>query len=288
MEKFLKPNKYINCKGKLLDITIPKVMGILNITPDSFFDGGKYLEQESILQRIVDMINEGADIIDIGAYSSRPGAVHISEDEELKRLDSALGIIRKEYPNIIISVDTFRAGIANAVVKNYNVDIINDISAGEMDEKMFDTMADLNVPYIMMHMKGTPQDMQNDPNYNYDVVYEIIDYFSKKVEELKQRGLHDIILDPGFGFGKSLDNNYELLNRMKELNIFELPMLIGLSRKSMIYNLLDCSPQEALNGTSLLNMISLQNGASILRVHDVKEAHECIALYNKLQSVNIA
>ncbi len=285
MENFIKSNQYINCNGRLLDLNTPKIMGILNITPDSFFDGGKYQEEDTILKRVQDMLADGADIIDIGAYSSRPGAVHISTEEELNRLAKALNIIRKAYPEVIISVDTFRAKIAEAVVKDFQVDIINDIAAGEMDEKMFDTMVDLNVPYIIMHMKGTPQDMQNDPNYNYDVVYEIIDYFSKKVEELKQRGLHDIILDPGFGFGKTLDHNYELLNRMKELDVFELPVLIGLSRKSMIYNLLDCTPKEALNGTSLLNMISLQNGASILRVHDVKEARECVAIYNKLQSV---
>ena len=288
MENFIKSNQYINCNGRLLDLNTPKIMGILNITPDSFFDGGKYLEEDTILKRVQDMLTDGADIIDIGAYSSRPGAVHISTEEELNRLAKALNIIRKSYPNVIISVDTFRAKIAEAVVKDFQVDIINDIAAGEMDEQMFDTMVDLNVPYIIMHMKGTPQDMQNDPNYNYDVVYEIIDYFSKKVEELKQRGLHDIILDPGFGFGKTLDHNYELLNRMKELDVFELPVLIGLSRKSMIYNLLDCTPKEALNGTSLLNMISLQNGASILRVHDVKEARECVAIYNKLQSVKSA
>ncbi len=288
MENFIKSNQYINCNGRLLDLNTPKIMGILNITPDSFFDGGKYLEEDTILKRVQDMLTDGADIIDIGAYSSRPGAVHISTEEELNRLAKALNIVRKAYPEVIISVDTFRAKIAEAVVKDFQVDIINDIAAGEMDEKMFDTMVDLNVPYIIMHMKGTPQDMQNDPNYNYDVVYEIIDYFSKKVEVLKQCGLHDIILDPGFGFGKTLDHNYELLNRMKELDVFELPVLIGLSRKSMIYNLLDCTPKEALNGTSLLNMISLQNGASILRVHDVKEARECVAIYNKLQSVKSA
>ncbi len=288
MENFLKSSQYINCNGKLLDISSPKVMGILNITPDSFFDGGKYLEQTSIIQRVEDMLSDGADIIDIGAYSSRPGAAHISSQEEKQRLASALDIIRKELPEVIISVDTFRAEIAEFVVRNYAVDIINDISAGEMDAKMFDTVEALNVPYIMMHMKGTPQDMQNDPDYKYDVVYEIIDYFSKKVEELKQRGVHDIIIDPGFGFGKTLDHNYELLKRMKELQIFELPLLIGLSRKSMIYNLFDSSPQQALNGTSILNMVSLQNGASIIRVHDVKEARECVTLYNKLQSVKSA
>ncbi len=288
MEGYIKSNQYINCKGKLLDISQPKVMGILNITPDSFFDGGKYLDQNSIVQRVKNMLEDGADIIDIGAYSSRPGAVHISIQEEKQRLSSALEIIRRKFPEIIISIDTFRSEIAQFVVEDYGVDIINDISAGEMDEKMFDTVEYLNVPYIMMHMKGTPQDMQNKPDYEYDVLYEIIDYFSGKVEELKQRGVHDIIIDPGFGFGKTLDHNYELLNRMKELQIFELPLLIGLSRKSMIYNLLDSDPQKALNGTSILNMVSLQNGASIIRVHDVKEAKECVTLFNKLQSVKNA
>ncbi len=288
MEKFIESSQYINCNGKLLNISEPKIMGILNITPDSFFDGGKYHDQDAIIDRIQNMLTEGADIIDIGAYSSRPGAVHITVQEEKQRLASALQVIRKKFPEIIISIDTFRSEIAQFVVEEYGVDIINDISAGEMDKKMFDTVELLNVPYIMMHMKGTPQDMQNKPDYEYDVVYEIIDYFSGKVEELKQRGVHDIIIDPGFGFGKTLDHNYELLNRMKELQIFELPLLIGLSRKSMIYNLLDSDPQKALNGTSILNMVSLQNGASIIRVHDVKEAKECVTLFNKLQSVKNA
>ncbi len=288
MEEYINSKQYINCNGKLLDISQPKVMGILNITPDSFFDGGKYQTSESIEKRVQNMLTDGADIIDIGAYSSRPGAVHISTQEEKQRLASALEIIRKNFPDLILSIDTFRSEIAQFVVENFDVDIINDISAGEMDDKMFDTVVSLNVPYVMMHMKGTPQDMQNKPDYQYDVVYEIIDYFSSKVEELKQRGVHDIIIDPGFGFGKTLDHNYELLNRMKELQIFELPLLIGLSRKSMIYNLLDSDPQKALNGTSILNMVSLQNGASIIRVHDVKEAKECVTLFNKLQSVKNA
>ncbi|MCW3805939.1 dihydropteroate synthase [Plebeiibacterium marinum] len=287
MTEYLKQKSYINCNGKLLDLSIPKVMGILNVTTDSFFDGGKYSDEEAIMKRVDQMMQEGVDIVDIGAYSSRPGAVHISESDELKRLDNALRMIRKKYPDIIISVDTFRADIARFVVERHGVDIVNDISAGDMDEAMLETVVELNVPYIMMHMKGIPQNMQDNPLYDNDIIYELIDYLSKKVEFLKQKGLHDIILDPGFGFGKTVDDNYEILQRLKELKVFELPILVGVSRKSMIYKLLGGTPQEALNGTSALNMVSLQNGAKILRVHDVKEARECVQLYTKLQSFKV-
>lgn len=270
----------INCNGQLLMLNKPIVMGILNITPDSFYDGGKYSEMPLIESQIEKILNEGATIIDVGAYSSRPGAMHISEEEELKRLSPVLQLINKKYPSAIVSVDTFRANIAEKVVKDYGVAIINDISAGEMDSKMFETIASLNIPYIIMHMKGTPQNMQQNPIYK-NVINEIISYFSNKINQLKQLGVHDIIIDPGFGFGKTIEHNYELLNKLHKLRIFELPVLAGISRKSMIYKYLNKSPQEALNGTTVLNTLALTKGASILRVHDVQEAVEVINLYSK-------
>lgn len=270
----------INCNGQLLMLNKPIVMGILNITPDSFYDGGKYSEMPLIESQIEKILNEGATIIDVGAYSSRPGAMHISEEEELKRLSPVLQLINKKYPSAIVSVDTFRANIAEKVVKDYGVAIINDISAGEMDSKMFETIASLNIPYIIMHMKGTPQNMQQNPIYK-NVINEIISYFSNKINQLKQLGVHDIIIDPGFGFGKTIEHNYELLNKLHKLRIFELPVLAGISRKSMIYKFLNKSPQEALNGTTVLNTLALTKGASILRVHDVQEAVEVINLYSK-------
>ncbi|WP_075590119.1 dihydropteroate synthase [Labilibacter marinus] len=273
----------LNAGGRLIDISTPLIMGILNVTPDSFFDGGKYTNEDAILSRVEQMIQDGADIIDIGAYSSRPGAKHISEEEELERLNTVLASIRANYPEIIISVDTFRASVAACVVNEFKVDIINDISAGDMDEKMFETIARLNVPYIIMHMKGTPQNMQVNPNYEKDIVFEVIDYLAEKKRQLSLLGVHDVIIDPGFGFGKTLDHNYQLLNRLDDLRLLELPILVGVSRKSMIYKLLETSPEEALNGTTALNMVALERGAGILRVHDVKEAKDCISIFNKLQ-----
>ncbi len=284
MSNYLKQPQTINCNGKLIDITTPLVMGILNITPDSFYDGGKYNNPAFVVGRVKQMVAEGADIIDIGAYSSRPGAEHIGEEEELLRLTEVLELIRKDFPEVIISVDTFRSSIAKKVVLDYNVDIINDISAGEMDDQMFETMAKLNVPYIMMHMKGTPQNMQKNPQYDKDVVYEVMDYLAEKYRKLSLLGVHDVIVDPGFGFGKTLEHNYELLNRLNELKLLELPILVGVSRKSMIYKLLDSSPEQALNGTTALNMLALERGAKILRVHDVKEAKECIILHEKIRN----
>jgi dihydropteroate synthase len=275
----------INCNGKLLDLSKPIVMGILNITPDSFYDGGNYLTIETIKTQVKKMLDDGATIIDIGAYSSRPGATHISENEEIKRLTPVLKMMLKQFPEAIVSVDTFRANIADIVTKEYGVSIINDISAGEMDKNMFETIAKINVPYIIMHMKGTPQNMQQNPVYK-DVIDEIIAYFSKKVGQLKKLGVHDLILDPGFGFGKTLDHNYQLLNKLDNLAIFEYPVLAGLSRKSMIYKFLNNSPQQALNGTTVVNTLALTKGASILRVHDVKEAKEAIDLHEIMQSQN--
>ncbi|MCU4165013.1 dihydropteroate synthase [Marinilabiliaceae bacterium A049] len=258
-------------------------MGILNITPDSFFDGGQYQHKVDILHRCEQILKEGAQIIDIGAYSTRPGAENISEAEELKRLTTSLEWIRKEFPDIIISVDTFRSFVAEKVVCDFEVDIINDIAAGELDQKMFKTIARLGVSYIMMHMKGTPQNMQENPQFT-NLIQEVSSYFSRKVEELTWLGANDIIIDPGFGFGKTLDHNYQLLRELKQFQLFELPVLVGVSRKSMIYKLLELDAAHALNGTSVINTIALLNGANILRVHDVKEAVECVKLVQQLQN----
>jgi dihydropteroate synthase len=273
----------INCKGDLIDLSEPKIMGILNITQDSFYDGGKYSSSEEILAQVTKMNNEGADIIDIGAYSSRPGAKDISVKEEIKRLTSILDVIRNKFSDLILSVDTFRSEVAKEVVNSFNVDIINDISAGELDPNMFELIADLNIPYIMMHMTGSPQNMQDNPQYE-NVVKSVMTYFEEKINKLKLLGVNDVIIDPGFGFGKTLEHNYQLLNHLTDFNIFELPILVGVSRKSMIYKALDLSAEEALNGTSVLNTIAIMNGANILRVHDVKEAKETIKLTSKLLS----
>ena len=276
----------INCGGELLDLSQPKIMGVLNITPDSFYDGGKYASKENILGRVRTMINDGCDILDIGAYSSRPGAEIITPSEELKRLSPVLEIVRVEFPDIIISVDTFRSEVVKKVVADFNVNIINDISAGNLDDKMFETIAELNVPYILMHMQGNPQSMQNNPQYN-NVIRELMEYFSEKVEKLKLLGVHDLIIDPGFGFGKTVDHNYRILKYLDDFKIFELPILVGLSRKSMIFKLLEISPEEALNGTTALNTLALINGANILRVHDVKEAKESIKLTNTFLNAKV-
>lgn len=276
-------SKIINIKGKLCDLSHPVVMGILNITPDSFFDGGKYFsESDKIKARIDQILTEGGKIIDIGAYSSRPGADDVSEDEEYRRLARAFDVIAANYSDLTISVDTFRSGIARKAVLEFGADIINDISAGEIDKNMFTTVAELNVPYILMHMQGRPADMQDSPTYA-DVVEDIVLYLSRKVMELRQLGVKDIIIDPGFGFGKTLEQNYALLNRLEAFDVFELPLLVGISRKSMIYKLLNKTPHESLNGTTVLNTLALTKGASILRVHDVKEAVECVTIFEALK-----
>ncbi|MEN8119216.1 MAG: dihydropteroate synthase [Bacteroidota bacterium] len=277
MEKLFSKKTSINCKGQLFDLNKPVIMGILNITPDSFYDGGNYNQKEKILQRIIQMIDEGVTIVDIGAYSSRPGATHISEKEEINRLTPVLELIVKFFPDLIVSVDTFRSNIAKIVVNEYGVAIINDISAGELDKQMFETVSELQIPYIMMHMKGNPENMQKNTHYK-DLIKEIINYFSKKVNLLNELGHRDIIIDPGFGFSKTLNQNYELLKKLRSFELFELPILVGISRKSMIYKHLGISAEKALNGTSILNTIAIQNGANILRVHDVKEASEVIKL----------
>ena len=274
---------FINVNGKLMDLSEPQVMGILNVTPDSFYAGSRAETERDITQRIHQIVNEGASIIDIGAYSSRPNAQHISAEEEMSRLRTGLELIRKHHPEAIVSVDTFRADIARMCVEEYGVAIINDISAGNMDEQMFSTIARLGVPYIIMHMKGTPQNMQENPHYDH-FLKEIFYYFSEKVQKLRDLGAKDIIIDPGFGFGKTIEHNYELMNHLEEFHLFELPILVGISRKSMIYKLLGITPEEALNGTTALNTIALTKGAHILRVHDVKEAVECVKIVQKMKA----
>lgn len=271
----------INCNGNLIDLTTPKVMGILNVTPNSFYDGGKHKEINSIIHQVDKMLSEGADFIDIGAYSSKPSAEFVSEEEEIKRLVPILKSLVEIFPNIFLSVDTFRANVAKAAVEN-GVAMVNDISAGFLDEKMLETVAELKVPYIMMHMRGNPQTMQSLTDYN-DIVKEMIFYFSERIQKARSYGISDIVIDPGFGFAKTLEQNYEVLHKMELFEMLELPILVGVSRKSMIYKVLENSPQEALNGTSVLNTIALQKGAKILRVHDVKEAVECIKLVSKLK-----
>lgn len=273
--------KYINVNGCLMDLETPRIMGILNVTPDSFYAGSRKQSEEEILLRARQIVDEGGGIIDIGAYSSRPDAEHISTEEEASRLKNALTLLNREMPEAIISVDTFRADIAKMCVEEYGVAIINDISAGSMDENMMPTVAKLGVPYIMMHMKGTPQNMQKNPEYD-NVVKEMMYYFSEKVQRMRDLGAKDIIIDPGFGFGKTLEHNYMLMNKLEEFQIFELPILVGISRKSMIYRLLGNTPEEALNGTTVLNTISLMKGANILRVHDVKEACETVKIFNAI------
>ena len=271
----------INCNGNLIDLSTPKVMGILNVTPNSFYDGGKHKEINSIIHQVNKMLSEGADFIDIGAYSSKPSAEFVSEEEEIKRLVPIVKSLVEMFPNIVLSVDTFRAQVAKASVEN-GVAMVNDIAAGLLDDKMLETVAELKVPYIMMHMRGNPQTMQSLTDYN-DIVKEMIFYFSERIKKARSFGISDIIIDPGFGFAKTLEQNYEVLHKMELFSILELPILVGVSRKSMIYKVLENSPQEALNGTSVLNTIALQKGAKILRVHDVKEAVECIKLVNKLK-----
>ena len=275
----------INVNGQLMELQSPQVMGILNITPDSFYAGSRKQTEADILSRTRQILEEGASIIDIGAYSSRPNADHISPDDEMQRLRTALHLINRDFPDAVISIDTFRADVARMCVEEYGAAIINDISAGRMDEQMFTTIAQLRVPYIIMHMQGTPQDMQTNPHYE-NLLKEVFFYFSEKVQRLRDLGVKDIILDPGFGFGKTLEHNYQLMNHLEEFSVFDLPLLVGISRKSMIYKLLGSTPEEALNGTSILNTIALLKGANFLRVHDVKAATEAIAIVQKMKSCN--
>lgn len=274
--------KYINLNGTLHDVSTPIVMGIVNVTPDSFFEGSRYQTEKSIAERTQQILTEGGRMIDVGAYSSRPDAEHISEEEEWRRLAFALRVIRETAPDAAISVDTFRSEIAKRAVGEFGVAMINDISGGEMDKLMFETIGKLRVPYVLMHMKGSPQTMQQNCNYD-NLMQEILLYFSKKVEALRKLGVCDILLDPGFGFSKTMDQNYELMHHLSDFRIFDLPMLVGISRKSMIYKLLETTPENSINGTTVLNTLSILGGANILRVHDVKQAVECIRLITKTQ-----
>ena len=271
----------LNCKGKLIDLNEPKIMGILNITPDSFYDKSRFRSKDDLLKSTESMLSDGATFIDIGAYSSRPGAEFVSEEEERKRLIPALEIILKEFPDVLLSIDTFRSNIARETI-DLGASMINDISGGDMDPDMFDIVVNKQVPYILMHMRGNPQTMSNHNNYDHLIV-DIISELQIKVNDLEKRGLNDIIIDPGLGFAKDLLQNYEIVKKLNSLNCIGHPLLIGASRKSMIYKLLECEPQSALNGTTVVHTYCLLNGASILRVHDVNEAIEAIKITNLLK-----
>jgi dihydropteroate synthase len=272
---------FINIKGRLLDLRHPRIMGIINVTEDSFYPGSRHTTDEDILAIAGRMLEDGADMLDIGGCSTRPGAKEVPEETEKKRVCRAVELILSRYPEATLSVDTYRAAVAGEAVINSGAAIINDISGGEMDTEMFPLVIRLNVPYIMMHMQGTPQTMQSDPHYD-DVVSDILFWFGQRITQLQQAGVKDIILDPGFGFGKTAGHNFEMLRRMNEFHITGLPLLAGLSRKSMIWRTLNITPDDALNGTSALNMTVLLKGASILRVHDVKEAKEVVKLFEKI------
>ena len=272
----------INCKGQLLDLSTPKVMGVLNLTPDSFYDGGKIKNEKEALKQVEKYRSDGIDILDIGAYSSRPGAENISEDEELQRQSSVLKQITKEFPDLVISIDTFRSSVAKESL-DQGAHIINDISAGKLDDQMLRVIAQHQVPYIMMHMRGTPQTMKQLTTYD-DLVKEVAYYFSERLAVTKKMGINDVIIDPGFGFAKTTPQNFELLNHLDILQSLDVPILTGISRKSMIYKTLGIESEQALNGTTALHMVALQNGSSILRVHDALEAKECITLYQKLKA----
>ncbi len=272
----------INCKGALIDLSEPKIMGVLNITPDSFFDGGKYNDEKSVLSQVEKMLEEGATFIDVGAYSSRPGANAISEAEELQRILPIIQLLTKAFPRAMVSIDTFRSEVAIKCLEA-GAALVNDISAGRLDENMLSTIAHYKVPYIMMHMKGTPLNMQQKTEYQ-DLLTDILYYFSERVMAARALGIHDIIVDPGFGFAKTLEQNYSLLQQLELFQNLDLPLLVGLSRKSMIYKTLETTAEQALNGTTALNMVALTKGANILRVHDVKEAAECVKLYSSLMN----
>lgn len=276
-------NYTINCGGRLISTERPLVMGILNVTDDSFFDGGRYITSDAMERRVSQMLEDGADIIDIGAYSSRPGADDVPAETEKMRLMKALELIAAKFPGTITSIDTFRASVAECCVKEGGANIINDISAYNIEPEMLDVAANLNVPYILMHMQGVPSDMQKSPHYDKGVTDEVIKFLSSKLTELNDRGVSDVIIDPGFGFGKTLDDNYELMAHLREFQIFKRPLLVGISRKSMIYKLTNATPAESLNGTTVLNVFSLLAGADILRVHDVKECAEAVKIVGKLK-----
>ncbi len=282
LDRYFIKKKTIRYNGELVDLSKPMVMGILNVTPDSFFDGGKYLSAQDALSQAYYIVGEGASIIDVGAYSTRPGATEISVEEELNRLLPVVTQLRKTFPSIIISIDTFRAEVAEKVIDKIGDCIINDVSGGLLDDKMFETVARLKVPYILMHMKGTPQNMQLNPTYE-NVAKEVIKSLSERVYKLHELGVSDVIVDPGFGFAKTLDHNYEIFSNLEAFRFFELPLLVGISRKSMIYKILKSTPEKSLNGTTVLNTLALQYGADILRVHDVKSAVEAVKITQYLK-----
>lgn len=271
----------INCKGKLIDLSTPKVMGILNVTPDSFYDGGFYKDASNIINQVQKMLDEGATFIDVGAYSSKPKAKAVPLEDELSRILPIIELLVKQFPDIIISVDTFRAEVAKQCIEK-GAALVNDISAGHLDENMLQTVAKLQVPYVMMHMRGTPQTMQQHTEYN-NILKDILFYFSERITTARALGINDIILDPGFGFAKTLEQNFELLTNFEVFKITNLPLLAGLSRKSMIYKTLKTTPDQALNGTTALHIVALQKGATILRAHDVNAAVECITLFKQLK-----
>lgn len=272
----------INCKGNLIDCNIPKVMGILNVTPNSFFDGGKYSDAEAILFQVEKMLQEGATFIDVGGYSSKPNAEFVSEQEELNRILPIVQLILNRFPETLLSIDTFRSSVAKACLEN-GAAMINDISAGKLDDKMLETIANFQVPYCMMHLRGTPETMQTLTNYDA-IVKEMLFYFSERLAAARALGINDLILDPGFGFAKTTEQNFEVLQKLELFKTFELPILVGFSRKSMIYKTLNSNALEALNGTTVLNTLALSKGAKILRVHDVKEAVECVKLFEKMSN----
>ncbi len=280
-DTYLVENYSINCKGNLIDLSTPKIMSIVNTTPDSFYDGGQYNTIEKALQKVEVDISNNATFIDIGGYSSKPNAAHVTEEEELKRTIPVIEAILKSFPEAVISIDTFRGKVAKEAV-DAGAALINDISAFELDKEMINTLKTYKVPYILMHMLGTPQNMQKNPSYK-NVVKEIVLFLSNKIRELKTFGIHDIIIDPGFGFGKTLSNNYELIANLNYFTTLKHPLLVGVSRKSIIYKLLNINSLDSINGTTALNMYSLLNGANILRVHDTKEAKECIRIFNEIQ-----
>lgn len=290
MEKgfsLLAQKRTICLDGNLINLSSPLVMGIVNVTPDSFFEGSRAGDIDDVLRRTEDIVEQGGAIVDIGGYSSRPDAADVSVEDEIARVANAIEAIKKHFPQIPVSLDTFRSKVVEAVATNCGAVIVNDISAGDLDSSMFRTVANYKLPYIAMHMKGTPQNMQHNPSYG-DIRNEIFTYFSGKIKQLHAVGVNDVIIDPGFGFGKSLDNNYQVLGMLDDFKIFGLPILVGFSRKSMIYRHLDITPAEALNGTSVLNAVALMKGASILRVHDVREAAEAVSLIEKLKQSIIA
>ena len=283
--KFLKRKNTINLNGRIIDLSKPVVMGILNVTPDSFFDGGKYKTEKKVLKRAEEILEQGGTIIDIGAVSTQPGSEGISTKDEIERLLPTVKAVKREFPDAFISIDTYRSWVALKVIEDCGPCIVNDVTGGNFDDHMFDTIGKLSVPYILMHMLGTPLKMQVNPEYE-DIIRDISMFFTESVKKLTKAGVKDVIIDPGFGFGKTLEHNYELLNRLDSFKVFQLPVMIGVSRKSMIFKLLESKPEDALNGTSVVNTLALIGGADILRVHDVREAVEAIRILDMIRSTS--